>query len=159
MGGTEATKLLKEFDPKIKIIILTFHSSPDDVQAAFDAGADAYCLKSIGLERLVEVMQSVFQRKTQSVREAHSSGSITRNDDDEMPPMPPILTREAPYLLTKREAQVLKLVARGKNNDQIAFDLVISTHTAKAHVGNVVQKLFVSNRLQAAVKALKEGLC
>ena len=105
-------------------------------------------------------MQSVFQRQSQhSLSDETLALSASRQNDSPIAEtIPAIISKEAPYLLTRREHQVLKLVAKGKNNLQIAADLVISTHTAKAHVGNVVQKLFVNNRLQAAIKALKEGL-
>jgi len=157
MNGIEATQRVKDFDPNMKVVILTSHDTTKEVTNAFDAGANAYCLKDIDPARLVEVIQSVVAGGTwldpaiPMASEKHLQGPPAADAI----PRPPLNHK---YQLTDREEEVLLLVTQGRSNPQIATDLFISIHTAKAHVCNILQKLFVSDRLQAAVKALKEGL-
>jgi len=153
-NGLTTTQQIKAFDSGIKIVILSHYESMTDVQEAFEAGVDAYCMKDITPERLVEVLQSVLQAPTKLNKNTEHAWTET-------PPHSNVPTRgplNHKYQLTQRESQVLRLITLGKNNTQIASSLYISIHTVKAHIGNLTQKLLVMGRLQAAVKAVQEGL-
>ncbi|HSA06531.1 MAG TPA: response regulator transcription factor [Candidatus Gastranaerophilales bacterium] len=158
-SGIEATRRIKESNPDIKIIILTSHTDEKEVLEALAAGASAYAMKDIKTEHLVSVIQTVNQGAfwldpavarivTQKKTILHSNNRpYTR------------ATFKADHAnLTEREFEVLKLVVDGKSNNEIADLLKISEHTAKAHVCNIIQKLVVDDRTQAAVKAIKEGI-
>ena len=140
MNGIEAT-----------IIILTSHNDEKEVLNSLKAGANAYCSKEINPQRLLEVVQSVADGAAwfdPSI--AHIVLKATTNS--------PILDTEnnsKNYDLTTRESQILKLMTEGYSNMEIAQILVISINTTKAHVANILQKLEVDDRLQAALKALK----
>lgn len=153
MNGIDATKYIKELNSNVKIIMLTSHNDETEVLASLRAGANAYCSKEINPQRLVEVVKSVADGAAwfdPSI--AHIVLNATSN------------TTNAPktdfkqYDLTTREAQILKLMTEGYSNSQIAKLLVISINTTKAHVANILQKLDVEDRLQAALKALKNKI-
>lgn len=158
MSGVEATKKIKEKHPDMKVIILTSHSDENEVMQCLSAGANAYAMKDIKTDYLMMVIQSV------------KEGALWLD-----PQIVPIVKSKNPNLLqvkpqsrasfkaehanlTEREYEVLKLVVDGRSNSEIAEELNISEHTAKAHVCNIIQKLVVDDRTQAAVKAIKEGL-
>ncbi len=162
MDGIEATRKIKDANPDVKIVILTSHSDENEVMQALAAGANAYAMKDIKTEYLIMVIESV------------NEGAIWLD-----PTVAKIVKEKNPALLhgpngnksqsrsdfkadhanlTEREYEVLKLVVEGKSNNEIANDLKISEHTAKAHVCNIIQKLVVDDRTQAAVKAIKEGI-
>jgi len=161
INGIQATKIIKEFDNSIKVIILTSHNNEDEVWAALGAGANAYCLKDIEPERLVHVIESVYDGaawldpsiadtvlKRLSGDKMKSSQMQNAQEERE----------EEKIQLTDREMEVLKLIVDGFSNAEIAEKLFVSIHTAKAHVCNILQKLSVDDRTQAAIKALKDGL-
>lgn len=158
-SGIEATRRIKESNPEIKVVILTSHTDEKEVMEALSAGANAYAMKDIKTEHLVSIIQTVnqgafwldpaiakivTQKKTilQGNNRPYTRASFKADHSN----------------LTEREYEVLKLVVEGKSNNEIADDLKISEHTAKAHVCNIIQKLVVDDRTQAAVKAIKEGL-
>ncbi len=152
MNGIEATKAIRDIDKDAKIIILTSHNDEKEVLNSLKAGANAYCSKDINLTRLVQVVQSVADGAAwfdpaiahvvlKATAEANSESNIEDNYKD--------------YELTAREAQILKLMTQGFSNMEIAQHLVISVNTTKAHVASILQKLEVTDRLQAALKALK----
>lgn len=158
ISGIEATKQILENNSNIKIIILTSHITDEELNASLEAGANAYIIKDISTEFLMSVIKMVKQgamwidpHVVPFIREKNNgiipSRRISRN-----------VFRQNHSNLTKREYEVLKLVVDGQSNSQIAKTLTISEHTAKAHVCNIIQKLVVDDRTQAAVKALKEGL-
>jgi DNA-binding NarL/FixJ family response regulator len=157
IDGIEVTKIIKNFDDTIKIIILTSHEVEDEVLAALSAGANAYCLKEITSNRLIEVVKSVFEGAAwldpaiagMAMEMFSSTGMKSRAGG---PGSRPDLQ------LTDRENQVLTLLVEGKSNSEIADSLSVSVHTAKAHVCSILQKLSVHDRVQAAVKAVKENL-
>ena len=151
MNGIEATKQIRTANKDVKIIILTSHNDEKEVLSSLKAGANAYCSKEINPQRLVEVVQSVadgaawFDPSIAHIvlkASANSSSIETENNSKD-------------YDLTAREAQILKLMTEGYSNMEIAQMLVISINTTKAHVANILQKLEVDDRLQAALKALK----
>lgn len=162
MNGIEATRLIKSFDNKIKIIILTSHNNEEEVWAALGAGANAYCLKDIEPDRLVHVIDSVYDGAAwldPAIAEVvlRSIGPCQKPAADTSAEELPVVEEEK-IQLTDREMDVLRLIVDGYSNAEIAEKLVVSIHTAKAHVCNILQKLSVDDRTQAAIKALKDGL-
>lgn len=169
MNGITATQCIKEQAPGIRVIILTSLSNPEEVLASVAAGADAYCMKDIKIERLHQVIEMVMEGAI------WLDPAIARLVMHSLPnapvgPAESTLKEEAPAQksshpkrrynteLTEREYEVLKLIVGGKSNKEIATALQVSSHTAKAHVANIIQKLAVDDRTQVAVKALKDGL-
>ena len=149
LDGIQATKKIKEFDNNTKIIILTSHSDENEVNSAINAGANAYALKDIKTEYLIMVLRSVKDgavwfdpNVAHLVKKNGSRADFKANHAN----------------LTEREYEVLKLIVDGKSNQEIANELKISEHTAKAHVCNIIQKMLVDDRTQVAVKAIKENL-
>ncbi len=154
MNGIEATRQIRSSNKDVKVIILTSHNDEKEVLNSLRAGANAYCSKEINPKRLVHVVQSVADGAAwfdPSV--AHIVLKATSN-------VPSIDNGSAKkdYDLTTREAQILKLMTEGYSNMEIAQILVISINTTKAHVANILQKLEVDDRLQAALKALKNKI-
>lgn len=157
-NGIEMTKkILEQFD-NMKIIMLTSHISEKEVLDSLSAGASAYVLKDINTEILMMIIKTVKEgamwldpKVTPIIREKNS-GIIPHKQ------MSRANFKAQHANLTEREYEVLKLVVDGKSNNEIAESLTISEHTAKAHVCNIIQKMVVDDRTQAAVKALKEGL-
>ena len=151
MNGIDATKELKELKSDVKVIILTSHNDEKEVINSLKAGANAYCSKEINLQRLTQVVQSVADGAAwfdPSI--AHIVLQASASSKIEEP-----ASNYKDYDLTAREAQILKLMTEGYSNMEIAQHLVISVNTTKAHVANILQKLEVDDRLQAALKALK----
>ena len=154
MNGIDATQAIHEMNKDTKIIILTSHNDEKEVLNSLKAGANAYCSKEINLQRLVNVVQSVADGAAwfdPSI--AHIVLQATAKSDIGEPN-----SNYKDYDLTAREAQILKLMTEGYSNMEIAQHLVISVNTTKAHVASILQKLEVDDRLQAALKALKERL-
>lgn len=158
MDGIEATRKIRETNPNAKIIILTSHSDENEVMQALAAGASAYAMKDIKTEYLIMVIQSV---KEGAIWLDPAISKIVMEKNPQLlqgKPQSRASFKAEHQNLTEREYEVLKLVVEGKSNSEIATDLSISEHTAKAHVCNIIQKLVVDDRTQAAVKAIKEGL-
>lgn len=161
MDGIDATQKIKQSYPDIKILILTSHNEHDLVFAALAAGADGYCLKDIKMDRLVEVIEHIMDGA------AWLDPAIAKIVMTSLPKSAPHHSgggsgggqhSEALSELTEREREVLCEIANGKSNKDIASTLHISIYTVKAHVCNIIQKLAVDDRTQAAIKALREGL-
>ncbi|MFI3299923.1 MAG: response regulator transcription factor [Candidatus Gastranaerophilales bacterium] len=154
MNGIEATKYIKTLNKDIKIIILTSHNDENEVLNTLRAGANAYCSKEINPQRLIQVVQSVadgaawFDPSVSQIVLNATANSIDTVD----------VKNAKNYDLTARESQILKLMTEGYSNMEIAQILVISVNTTKAHVANILQKLEVDDRLQAAIKALKNKI-
>lgn len=154
MDGIEATKLIKQDNNEIKIVILTSHNDVQEVLNSLKAGANAYCSKEINPKRLTEVVQSVLDGASwfdPSIAHIVLDAASKFNQVEAKGP-------EKDYGLTSREAQILKLITEGYSNNEIANQLFVSINTTKAHVASILQKLEVDDRLQAALKALKERL-
>ena len=158
MNGLEATMKMKEKFPNTKVIILTSHERGEEVIAALGAGANAYCLKDITPDTLSEVIKNVAEGACW-VDPAVSSFALN------FFPKPENVTllqstevKDARSQLTERELEVLRHLVNGKSNTEIAKELIVSVHTAKAHVCSILQKLCVDDRVQAAVKAIKENI-
>ena len=158
MNGLEATIKIKEVSPSTKIIILTSHERNEEVIAALGSGANAYCLKDITPETLSSVIKNVAEGACW-VDPAVSNAALNFFPRPENVSF--ISTNEvqdARAQLTERELEVLKHLVKGKSNTEIAKELIVSVHTAKAHVCSILQKLCVDDRVQAAVKAIKENI-
>lgn len=155
MDGIEATGKVKELDKDVKIVVLTSHNDEQEVLNSLKAGANAYCSKEINPKRLIQVIQSVFDGAAWfDPAISHivlNAAAKTQTEDDTTKP-------EKDYGLTSRESQILKLITEGYSNIEIANKLYVSINTTKAHVASILQKLEVDDRLQAALKALKERL-
>lgn len=157
MDGITATQKIKEQSATIKVVMLTSHQEGEEVYAALAAGADAYCMKDIKIERLCQVIEMVQEGAI------WLDPAIAKMVMQALPIKLSERGKQAPTrqrynaLLTEREVEVLRLIVAGKNNKEIAEELTITIHTAKAHVCNIIQKLAVDDRTQAAVKALRDG--
>jgi DNA-binding NarL/FixJ family response regulator len=172
MDGISATKELKQKYPQVKVVMLTSHKDQEEIFAAIAAGADAYCLKDVKIERLCTVIEMVMEGAVYmdpaiaKIIMSALPGSASENSEKNLAPSKPTESVEGqPHPrkryntdLTERELEVLGLIVDGKSNKEIAVALEVTVHTAKAHVCNIIQKLAVDDRTQVAVKALKEGL-
>lgn len=158
ISGIEATKRIIENSSNAKIIILTSHLSEQEVIDSLHAGACAYVMKDINIEILKMIIRTV--KEGAMWLDPQAVPILREKNCGVVPPrqMSRAMFKEQHANLTQREYEVLKLVVDGKSNNEIAQELTISEHTAKAHVCNIIQKLVVDDRTQAAVKALKEGL-
>ncbi|RIK53275.1 MAG: DNA-binding response regulator [Chloroflexi bacterium] len=150
MTGIEAIEEIKRENPGARILVLTSFSEDEKVFAAIKAGAQGYLLKEVSPHDLVQAIRDVYHGES-SLHPAIARKLIRElNRPTALPPS------DEP--LTEREAEVLILVARGLSNQDIANKLVISERTVRTHVSNILGKLHLANRTQAALYALKEGL-
>ncbi|CAM3808164.1 MULTISPECIES: response regulator [Bacillus] len=147
MDGIEATKRIKQYDETIKILILSSFSEQDYVLPALEAGADGYQLKEVQPEQLVASIIAV-QEGNANFHPKVTPALLGRS----------AVKKENPFsMLTKREQEVLREIAKGKSNKEIAAELHITEQTVKTHVSNVLAKLEVDDRTQAALYAVKHG--
>lgn len=158
MNGLEATIKLKEICPNTKVVILTSHERNEEVIAALGAGANAYCLKDITPETLSTVIKNVAMGACWVDAGVSSAALNFFPKPENITLMSPSEVKDARAQLTERELEVLKHLVKGKSNTEIAKELIVSVHTAKAHVCSILQKLCVDDRVQAAVKAIKENI-
>lgn len=158
LSGIEAIKRILSNNPEQKILVLTSNIDEKGVMDALNAGVYGYILKDINTEFLIMAIKSVnegaiwLDPKIVPLIREKSSCFIPQKQNSRA------AFRAQHGNLTEREYEVLKLVVDGQSNAEIANTLTISEHTAKAHVCNIIQKLVVDDRTQAAVKAIKEGL-
>ena len=159
MDGIRATEIIKEICQS-KIVLVTSHDNEDDVMAGLSAGADAYCLKDISVFRLGNAINAVLE------------GAVWLDPDIAktlmhaitfQPPAKGVETNkpaagQSGFQLSERETAVLRLLVDGLSNQQIGDRLGISSETVKTHMRHIMDKLKVSDRTQAAVKAVREGL-
>lgn len=153
INGIEATKKIRLKNKEVKIIILTSHNDENEVLESLKAGANAYCSKEINPTRLVEVVHSVLDGASwfdPSIAHVVLKAATTAGDVG--------FISKGDYNLTTRETQILKLITQGYSNNEIAKELFVSINTTKAHVASILQKLEVEDRLQAALKALKNNI-
>ncbi len=162
MNGIEMAQEVRQRWPHIKIVILTSHNQPEEVLAALGAGAQAYALKDIKPHRLAHVIETVYEGAAWL---DPAIASVVLTSLGEPPPSAPASSVQAPSKdnkliadLTEREREVLQLIVQGKNNQDISETLHISIHTTKAHVGSILGKLCVADRVQAAIKAINEKI-
>lgn len=151
MDGVETTRQVKDVSPRTQIVVLTSYHDDEHIFPALQAGAISYILKDVKMEELAEAIRRAVQGEatlnprvaSRIIQEIHGGRSQDVN----------------PYTeLTNREMEVLKLIANGLSNSDIAEQLVISEHTVKGHVGNILSKLHLADRTQAAVYAWRKGV-
>jgi NarL family two-component system response regulator LiaR len=149
-GGIETIEEIKRDIPETRILVLTSFAEDDKVFPAIRKGAQGYLLKDSSPDELLQAIRHVHRGET-SLHPTIARKLIQEiNQPSDLPPS------EEP--LTEREVEVLKLVARGLSNQEIADQLVVSERTVRTHVSNILSKLHLANRTQAALYALKEGL-
>ena len=153
INGIEACKTLKTKKTGLKILILTSHEQEEEVIDSIKVGANAYCSKDIEPEKLKEIVLSVLNGAAWfDPKVADFVLKTVANTEKEK------LVSNEELNLTEREKQVLALIAEGLNNTEIAKKLDVSINTTKAHVCNILQKLSVQDRTQAAIKAIKDRI-
>jgi DNA-binding NarL/FixJ family response regulator len=152
MDGLAATAMLKERFPAVSVIIVTMYENPDYLFQAIRAGAAGYLLKDATRTEIIEAIRRVVEGET--LLSPEFAGQVLRRISQE-------LTRDlngSPERLTPRESDVMQLIAQGMTNRAIADTLSISPGTVKIHVERIIAKLGVSDRTQAAVRAVQLGL-
>jgi NarL family two-component system response regulator LiaR len=150
LDGIEATRQIAAQQPEMRVLVLTSFAADDKVFPAIKAGALGYLLKDSGPEELVKAIRQV-HRGEPSLEPAIARKMLTELSH---PPKAPM----TPEPLTQRELDVLRLVAQGKNNREIADQLAISEMTVRTHMSNILSKLHLASRTQAALYALREGI-
>jgi NarL family two-component system response regulator LiaR len=150
MDGIEATRRITAEQPGVHILILTSFATDDKVFPAIKAGALGYILKDSGPAELVQAIHQVHQGQPS----LEPSIALKMLQELSHPPQQP----PTPEPLSERELEVLRLLAQGKSNREIADQLVITELTVRTHVSNILGKLHLASRTQAALYALKEGL-
>jgi len=154
-GGIEACTSIKEVAPSAKIIMLTISDEEADLYDAIKAGATGYLLKEISTDEVATAIRAVADGQSQISPSMASKlltefkSMIQRTDERRLVPAP---------RLTDRELEVLKLVATGMNNRDIAKELFISENTVKNHVRNILEKLQLHSRMEAVVYAMREKI-
>lgn len=152
MDGIEATRQIKKLCPDTAVLILSAYDDDQFVFSLLEAGAAGYLLKSVRGRELTDAVLAVH------AGESVLHPSVARKVLNRFVPAPgKPQEREPSEVLTEREMQVLKLAARGMNNQDIAEELCLSTRTVQGHLGNIFNKLVVSSRTEAVIRALKEG--
>jgi NarL family two-component system response regulator LiaR len=150
MDGIETTRRIRQISPRTKVVVLTSYHEDVHIFPALKAGAISYILKDMKMDKLVDVLHRAVQGEvTLHPRVASRVLQNIRGEGSEQP----LFTE-----LTDRETDVLKLIANGLTNSQIAEKLVISENTVKGHVSNILSKLHLADRTQAAVYAWQQGI-
>jgi NarL family two-component system response regulator LiaR len=148
--GIEASEEIKKRNPEARILVLTSFAEDERVFAAIKAGAQGYLMKDSSPQTILKAIHEVHNGEpSMSPRIAQKLIHELQRKSDSPPTEEP---------LTAREMEVLKLIAKGLSNQAIAEELVISEPTARTHVTNILGKLHLANRTQAALYALREGL-
>ncbi len=151
MGGVQATRKVKDVTPRTQIVVLTSYHQDEFIFPALQAGAISYILKDVMMEDLVDAIRKAAQGEAvlhprvaeRVIQEINGAQKAVYNSFME---------------LTNREMEILRLIARGLSNSDIAEGLVISENTVKGHVSNILSKLHLADRTQAAVFAWEQGL-
>ncbi len=150
LDGIEAIRQIMARQPKARILVLTSFAADDKVFPAIKAGALGYLLKDSEPEELIVAIRNICRG------EPFLHPSIARKVLEEL--SHPAGSPPTPEPLTERELEVLQLVAQGYSNQAISEKLVISDATVRTHIGNILTKLHLANRVQAALYALRKGL-
>jgi DNA-binding NarL/FixJ family response regulator len=157
LDGIDATRQIKQGWPEARILILTAHESEEYVFASLAAGADGYCLKNASADQLITAIHTVKSGA------AWLDPGIARRVLRSSVATEPRKVKEASeprdkFALSPRELEVLQLLVDGLSNQDMAERLVVSVETIKTHMRHIMEKLVVSDRTQAAVKAVRQGL-
>lgn len=177
MDGIQAAKKIVDSNPNIRVIMLTQHDNDRDILASLAAGASGYCLKDVEPTRLYTAIRSVNSGDawldasiaSRVLKHYSVAGQVDESASDQGESASPQVestpartsdSMDRPMVepLSARELQVLQLIVDGLSNQQIADKLIISLATAKTHVRNILNKLAVDDRTQAAVHAMRRGL-
>jgi DNA-binding NarL/FixJ family response regulator len=153
--GIEATRQIKDVLPHAKILMLTVSDEEEDLYEAIKAGASGYLLKEISTEDVADAIRSVW---TGQSRISPAMASKLLSEFQAMSKRAEDRQHVHTPRLTEREMEVLRLVAKGMNNRDIAKDLFISENTVKNHVRNILEKLQLHSRMEAVVYAVREKL-
>jgi two-component system NarL family response regulator len=154
LSGIEATRRARSLVPNVKVAILTVSESDDDLFAAVRAGATGYLLKEVSIEELPQAVRAVARghsliSPSMASRLLSEFNVLSRRVEEQRGTAP---------RLSDRELEVLRLVARGQSNKDIAAELVIAENTVKNHVRNILEKLQLRSRMEAAMYAVREKL-
>jgi DNA-binding NarL/FixJ family response regulator len=155
MSGIEATRHIKEAQPDVKVLMLTISDQEEDLFASVKAGASGYLLKEIPIDEVAEAIRSVWAGQsrlspTVAAKLLTEFAEISRRDEERRRLIAP--------RLTDREMEVLRLVARGLPNREIARQLFIAENTVKNHIRSILEKLHLHSRMEAVVYAVREKL-
>ncbi|HXH95617.1 MAG TPA: response regulator transcription factor [Gaiellaceae bacterium] len=154
MGGVEATRAITAIAPLTRVLMLTISDQDSDVMDAILAGACGYLLKDASIQDLVAGIRAA--ARGESLISPHIAAKVLQRvrATSAQPEIAETIRAE----LSDREIEVLKLIANGKDNALIAAELHISPKTVKNHISNILMKLQIDNRIQAAVYAVRSGL-
>ncbi len=170
LNGIEATKIIKQKHSNIAIVILSSHEQEEDVIKSLRAGANAYCTKDVAPEKLIDIVESVnkgaawFDPKVAkyvlNAATMNESDKVEENINEQKEPSQEKQNKKikTETSLTSREKEVLAHIANGLSNAEIAKKLEMSINTVKVHVCNILHKLSVNDRTQAAIKAIKDNI-
>jgi len=150
LDGIEATRQVTTRQPGVRVLVLTSFAADDKVFPAIKAGALGYILKDSGPDDLVRAIRQVHRGEPSLEPEIARRMLFELAHPPQQPP--------TPDPLTERELEVLRLIAQGKSNREIAADLVLAELTVRTHVSNILGKLHLASRTQAALYALRQGL-
>jgi NarL family two-component system response regulator LiaR len=151
MNGVEATRQIIEAQPDMRIVVLTSHASDEDVFPALKAGATGYLLKHSAPEDVLQAIRQAYHGETV----LHPAIARMVLQELHRPSQPKRPATHDP--LSERELEVLRLIARGLSNQDIADKLVVGEATVRSHVSSILRKLQLASRTQAALYALREG--
>jgi DNA-binding NarL/FixJ family response regulator len=154
-SGIEAASQIKDLLPHVKILMLTISDEEADLYDAIKAGASGYLLKEIPIDEVADAIRSVWAGQS---RISPSMASKLLNEFAAMSKATGDRSQIPAPRLTDREMEVLRLVARGMNNRDIAKELYISENTVKNHIRNILEKLHLHSRMEAVVYAVREKL-
>jgi len=152
MDGIETTRRIKQISPRTYVVVLTSYHEDAHIFPALKAGAISYILKDMKMEKLVEALHRAIQGEV-TLHPRVAARVLQNIRGGESGEDPPLIN-----ILTDRELDVLKLIANGLSNNQIAAKLFISENTVKGHVSNILSKLHLADRTQVAVFAWQKGI-